>query len=287
MENRNIPVILNLCDDFSAGYAGEKQLNEMIENLYRYAPFPVEITGIRIGAETCGFLFSRMTVAQWKAVSRMAGEILKRDGLSVTLTVPVVEQSAWKAAKKLLEDALQQPWIHSMAVNDFGALKVAAGQTEESLCRGKKIVLGRYFDKRFRDPRVPDEDMTAEESAVCSDTWNLLIRQYGICGVELECMKQNPGFYDTDLDVSVHFPYSLVSSGQICEFSGIGNPEKGRFEIGHCREQCRGIIGTAFHKSLKKPLIKSENALYMKNSAEMLDPVLLKSPGFSLIYTEL
>lgn len=31
MENRNIPVILNLCDDFSAGYAGEKQLNEMIE----------------------------------------------------------------------------------------------------------------------------------------------------------------------------------------------------------------------------------------------------------------
>lgn len=174
-----------------------------------------------------------------------------------------------------------------MAVNDFGALKVAAGQTEESLCRGKKIVLGRYFDKRFRDPRVPDEDMTAEESAVCSDTWNLLIRQYGICGVELECMKQNPGFYDTDLDVSVHFPYSLVSSGQICEFSGIGNPEKGRFEIGHCREQCRGIIGTAFHKSLKKPLIKSENALYMKNSAEMLDPVLLKSPGFSLIYTEL
>ena len=209
MENRKIPVVLNLCDDFSAGYAGKKQLNEMIENLYRYAPFPVEIAGIRIGAETCGFLFSRMTVTQWKAVSGMAEEILKRDGLPVTLTVPVVEQSAWKAAKKLLEDALRQSWIHSIAVNDFGALKVAAGQTEEALCSGKKMILGRYFDKRFRDPRVSDERMTADESAVCSDAWDLLIRRYGICGVELECMKQNPGFYDTDLDVWYIFPILL------------------------------------------------------------------------------
>lgn len=287
MENRIIPVILNLCDDFSMGDIKKIHIEEIVGNLNKYAPFPVRIVGIRIGAETCGFLFSKMEISHLSAVADMAREVIKADNLLVNLVIPVVEQTVWKRAKTMLYEAMELPWLHAITVNDLGALRVVADYKKKMPVHDKSIFLGRYFDKRFRDPRILMKEMLVEESGMNSDIWKYLIQKFDIKAMEIECLPYDLEFSVQNISVNVHFPYSLVSSGQICEFSGIDRQNKGRFMIGNCQKKCLGISGTALHRSFRQPLIKSKNALYIKNALSSIDMNVFKKPNVSLIYTEL
>lgn len=280
-QSRKIPVLLNLCDEISFGARPLEETYTMIRALGEHAPFPAQVRGIRLGAETCGFLFADMKLSRFREIADKAGELTGESRPEIRLVIPVIEQSVWKEAADLIRETLKEPWLDSVAVNDFGALRLvreAAGK------RKIRIILGRFFDKRFRDPRT---EAGTDESALLTGQWQKILEQYGVEGLESECLDSGyvrlPG---ADTASYVHLPCSLQSSGQICEFSGIGMPEKDHFRIGRCRKQCLGLRAFAHHKELRKPLIKAGNALYIRNSLSRERIRELLSDGITVIYTD-
>ena len=283
-----IPVLINLCDEISYGAADASSVRRIAENLNTYAPVPMEIRGVRIGAETCGFLFAGMQLSRFREVIETVRKEPWGENAEIHLVIPVAEQSAWGKVKELIRAVMREPWIDSVTVNDLGALKAVSDLKAEYGAEKIGIVLGRYLDKRARDPRNEDRAESAEGSALCTPGWLRIMDKYGVAGTETECLDQRIAVIpDPKIKSYVHLPYALLSTGQICEYSGINMPEKGHFRIGRCSRQCCGMKGYAFHKDLKKPLIKSKNALYIKNrvGAELIEQI--RSEGSTIIYTDL
>lgn len=281
MANKELPVYINLCDEYSIGYTKQENLAALFENMFSYSPFTLQLAGARIGAETCGFLFSELYPAALKSVADSIREISGNANLPINLVTPVIDQSVWEKAEKLILQLLDERWIDAVTVNDLGVLWTIVRKKSEDQSFDKKIILGRYFDKRFRDPRIAFDDVLREETDTDSELWRHLMDKSGILGVEKECFGEIPPHS------FVHFPYTLMSSGQFCEYSGIGKAEEGRFQTGRCHMQCMGLIGRATHNMLKQPLVKSKNALYMKLSLGQVAQDIFAQEGISLIYTEL
>lgn len=283
-QNRKIPVLLNLCDEISFDARPLEEASAMIQALREHAPFPSQVRGIRIGAETCGFLFADMKLSRFREIADKAGELTGESRPEIRLVIPVIEQSVWKEAADLIRETLKEPWLDSVAVNDFGALRFVREAVGEGGKRKIRIILGRFFDKRFRDPRT---EAGTDESALLTGLWQKILERYGVEGLESECLDSGyvrlPG---ADMANYVHLPCSLQSSGQICEFSGIGMPEKDHFRIGRCRKQCLGLRAFAHHKELRRPLIKTGNALYIKNNLSRERIGELLSDGITVIYTD-
>lgn len=283
-----IPVLINLCDEISYGSADASFVSKIAENLNTYAPVPMEIKGVRIGAETCGFLFAGMQLSRFREITEAVRKEPWGEEAEIRLVIPVIEQSAWGKGKELIRAVMREPWIDSVTVNDLGALKAVSDLKTEYGAEKTKIILGRYFDKRARDPRNEDSAESAEGSALCTPGWRRIMDQFGIAGTESECLDQRIAVVpDLKIKSYVHLPYALLSTGQLCEYSGINMPEKGHFRIGRCSRQCCGLKGYAFHKDLRKPLIKAKNALYIRNrvSEELIEQI--RSSGSTIIYTDL
>lgn len=284
--NANIQsIVVNMCDERSLHPQLDIEeyllhINELLDK--NHLPFEWEITGIRIGAETCGRLFSALDPQKLEQLCRQA--FTKK--LAVSFVVPVLEQSCWETGIQTAEAMMETKMLHTFVINDFGVLKMLKERRQKGGWIPRELLLGRLFDKRFRDPRFEANAAFHEENTLMSEEWRSLCQKESISGIECECIGENFPFREPGLTYYVHMPYTLISTGQICEFSGIGLTDPDRFKLHDCHHQCLGLIARARHNALKKPIYKHGNSLYM--STAFTEDILhtLSAPNVKLIFTE-
>ena len=285
MNEKVYPMILNLCDEPS--FTGVGSLSEYIEQCKQNLeiaglPFSCEIKGIRIGAETCGQLYSSLKKETLMDLSHKARE----KNLSVSLVTPVFEQTRWEKAKQLTGEILTCQGADQLVVNDFGMFEYLENRRERKESCQAKILLGRLFDKRFRDPRFDLSASNTEEGIWDTPAFRELCKREKITGAECELLDNGFQIPDKSLPFYVHMPYTLVSQGNICEYSGIGLEENLRFKPGNCKKQCLFVTGRARHSVLKKMVYKHGNGLYMRGHLTKRNLECMQKGNITLIYTD-
>jgi hypothetical protein len=148
-------------------------------------------------------------------------ELVKR-GLKITLVVPVFWdlESGWKEVSELIT------YADEICVNDYGALERAKNL-------GRKIILGRLFFKKTRDPRYPE---LQNLSSSLNSAARRLVEDYKISSVEVEGVKNFSA--PANLEIAAHFPLAYITYG-ICLYASISLPAEKKFRSGgSCNFQC-------------------------------------------------
>lgn len=274
-------VCLNLTDEYTITDYNFDSLLESIKNQIRNLAgnYKFKITAVRLGAETCANLYSFISVKGLLEKARYFSD----KGFAVSLVFPVIDESNSEKCEKLLYECAESGYFDSVTVNDFGMLYLAKKT-------GLKTVFGRMFDKRVRDPRISESEFLegrAEEAGIFSESYMKLLTKEGITSLEAECFETGFGCGIPSVinQVYLHFPYRYITSGRICEFSGIGEENINKYRISECSMQCMKYVAKTSASPLRGVLYKHCNSLTerLSVSKNMLD--LFSMEKASIIYT--
>ena len=178
-----------------------------------------------VGSNFCSQYFLRQSMSLW----REAFALCRREGMAATLVVPVVSQRDLAEACQLVEEILTSygDMVDEITVNDVGMF---------AYCRqrcGRAINLGRLFFKEPRDPRYADLFETRHAVGLPAVLTGLF--SHGeVAGIEIDPthaaldLSEVRGFLP-QVSVGVHMPYCYLSTGNVCEFAGIGRPVREKF----------------------------------------------------------
>lgn len=254
-------VVLNLCDEYSV-YCGW-DFNQIINSAYmeiysKIGNYKLSIKEVRLGSETCCNLFR--FIPKDKLIHQMC--LLKEAGIEVSLVFPVVDESNYSLCCDLFLCSIENEAINNVVVNDYGMLL---------LCKEYqiKVILGRTFDKRLRDPRVQSDlflNGNPEELGLFSDAYLKMYIREGISSLELECLELGIGNIIPELITTIylHYPYRYITSGRICEFAGIGKENSKKFKINQCSMQCMKYIAKTQTSPIRNVIYKHCNAILEK-----------------------
>ncbi len=178
-----------------------------------------------VGSNFCSQYFLRQSMSLW----REAFALCRREGMAATLVVPVVSQRDLAEACQLVEEILTSygDMVDEITVNDVGMF---------AYCRqrcGRAINLGRLFFKEPRDPRYADLFETRHAVGLPAVLTGLFSRGE-VAGIEIDPthaaldLSEVRGFLP-QVSVGVHMPYCYLSTGNVCEFAGIGRPVREKF----------------------------------------------------------
>lgn len=236
-----------------------------------------EITGIRIGSETCSRLMESIHADRF----RMQIRKIKDAGLDVFVVFPNVSQANWNHIMTLIDICAEEN-IDGITANDFGVLSEAVNRSF------KKIILGRLFDRRMRDPRVGtiwNEKESLESPAILTDEYIDLYRREHLYAVETECFGLKESIPE-DVKLLIHVPYLLLTSGRFCETGGIGNDTEKKFRPNTCLFQCRKIRASGDAEFLRGKWYQYGNAIYSQIKKSTLMEILKIHKNTEIIYTE-
>ena len=210
-----------------------------------------EVVGVRFGAETCSRLLEKLPP---DTVRREIAWLRERSLLS-WFVFPVLREEALEPAKKMLEVLAEEP-ADGIVINDFGLLPLLQAADPD---RRMKRILGRCFDKRFRDPRLSLEG-EGEGNQLLEDPYPGILAGEGVSCLEWESFGNLSA--KGGMEQAVHVPFELVTFGQICELSGLDRPAEGKFSLAPCTAPCLRVNGTGHGDFLVSPVYQFGNALY-------------------------
>ncbi len=72
-------------------------------------------------------------------------------------------------------------------------------------------------------------------------------------------------------EIWLHFPFILMSSGRICEFSGINDKIHKRYFPCKCNCQCKDLVGKATSHGISGFLYQRGNAIYFQRSFQSME----------------
>ncbi len=272
----SIKIIINLSDIVS--FDSVDQLIQIAKSQIALAleKSKYEIYGLRYGIETCPYLVERFSLSSIIEVNRYA----ENHQLSTSFVLPVIAETAWPACEPLLNYCIKQNI--PIVANDFGVIEYVKRE-------GGKLLLGRMFDKRLRDPRIGQEHFyngLPEESGLFTDAYQEFLEREGIDVIECEALSL--GLIDSvnKQNLRIHVPYNIISCGMICEYAGIGKDNQNKFHIGKCSFQCLRVSGIAHSPEMISPMIKHTNALYMPINKRTIDKA-MELDNAIFIYTPL
>lgn len=234
------------------------------------------ICGIRIGSETC----SRMLEFIDANDMALLIEKIKVRGYKAYVVFPDICQHQWDYARKLL-DICYEKKADRIVVNDYGMLFEANERFRN------KVILGRMFDRRMRDPRCGTswkEGLKKEESNLGSQEYRQLYKREQLCGIEMECFGSMDSI-PSSWKVYVHIPYLLLTHGRICEFGGIQKSQESRYRLDSCHHQCQIVKSTGTAAFMKGVWYQRQNALYTTIKRETLSHLLEQYHFLTPIFT--
>lgn len=235
---------------------------------------------VRIGAETCATALRYTSI---DVLCRLA-DSFHCEGKNVSFVTPVIAEYDWPTVRRMMTGLIRNGAIDNIVANDFGIIALAHDM-------GIPVTMGRLFDKRLRDPRVNSQLYLSgepEECGVFSSAYTELLLHENITSIELEMLELGlkedvPEFIK---QVGFHVPFTLITSGMICEYSGLTKSNEQKFYIGQCIGQCRNILSTTHSMPLRTSLIKRCNAVYMTcQTTPQQIARLSQNPKVHLIYT--
>ena len=236
----------------------------------------VSVSGIRIGSETCSRMLDFLSADDFRRqISR-----IREQGFDAYAVFPDVAQSQWKKAQTLL-DACGEEGVRGIAVNDFGMLAEASERSFE------RVILGRLFDRRMRDPRTGiswKEDRALETLSILTEEYAKLYRREHLYAAEMECFGTCAGVPE-EVKLMVHVPYLLLTCGRFCEIGGIGLSEPQRYRINTCRRQCRNVAAVGSAPFLTGKWYQRGNALYTTAQKSTFLKIAAEHENLEMIYT--
>lgn len=217
---------LNLCELITPQSIKKRSIKGIISRALEKESF--EVDRIYLGSNFCSQFFLN-TSSSWDSIFDYA----KNNNISVTLTLPIFSQKDLNRAKIRIGELLENDEIDEVTVNDFGNLKYIKENFD------KKINLGRLFFKDPRDIRVPNYF-----NSEITPAWLTQLDQIDdISGIELDMATQKIKLPETvDPIISVHYPYTYMTTGNICKFASISKPLEKKFRPNDsCKLECSKI----------------------------------------------
>ncbi|MGE4344444.1 MAG: hypothetical protein AB7F20_09225 [Geoalkalibacter sp.] len=221
---------------------------------------PAETGRVYLGAEFCCWLLPpvRQLVFEITSVHHL--------GRRVSVVLPVLNESFLPRLPALLP-ALSE-FLHEgdeIVISDWGALALV-----RSFCPGVEVVAGRILSGQKRGPQVlPLDESSGAAGYLRRSRWHSeamveILRDLGICRVELDNPVQGVDPLPSGLRGTLHTPYAFVTSSRNCPWRTSGSTAA-----------CRGPCGEVFRLDaapLDAPLLQRGNTQFMKNRGLPADP---------------
>ena len=270
---------INLCE--AVGYDKEdwRTLKQIIDTTGAKAGID-RFDRVYVGSYVCENFFLGLTDSFHEAI----GELCWRYDMTATLVVPIFGQAFLERGEKRLDDLMERYG----AVYDELVVNDVAMYFHASKLYDIRIGLGRLMSKQQRDARVRELMKRTEEPALSSEQQECLqdTRANGmaplmefdpVCAaLDATALKEaNP-----DLELSLHAPLCLATTGRNCGPASATEPEDSKFRLGqgcthHClrmRQGCRTKEGIDY--------VKHGRAYYFTNTSCELRNV----PDWRLVY---
>jgi hypothetical protein len=163
--------------------------------------------------------------------------ICNKRNMNLTLVIPTFTGKDLEKGKKKINSFSHyfNHIIDEITVNDYGMLKYIRDTYEI------KINMGRLFMKDYRDPRHEDYFMRVYKPKIFTEYNNSIVKEYGVSGFEFDLTHEVVDFSNKpeNIQIGVHYPYSYMTVGHICELASIGKDisKKYRPNAG-CNKEC-------------------------------------------------
>lgn len=151
----------------------------------------------------------------------------------ITLVVPVVSQLDWASTVRCLASVIMtENRIDEIVVNDYGMLQTVRQQKEDG---SFKIIAGRLFHRNFRDGRYSEYTQTQVSIYDFPMLIDIKAMELDLTNSYMDCSGLSP-----DIDIYIHYPYTLATCGYTCEFFSSNLPTAVRFRSDtNCSLECR------------------------------------------------
>ena len=270
---------INLCE--AVGYAKEdwREIGRIVDDTGAKAGI-ASFDRVYVGSYVCENFFLGLPDSFHEAV----GEFCWRRNMTATLVVPIFGQAFLERGEKRLDDLMERYG----AVYDELIVNDVATYFHASELYDIRIGLGRLMSKQQRDARVGELMKRIEIPALSSEQKDCFqdVRANGM----LPLMEFDPvcaaldaaqlSEEEPDLELALHAPLCLATTGRNCGPASATDPEDKKFRLGegcthHClrmRQGCKTKEGVDY--------VKHGRAYYFTNTS----CVLQNAPGWRLVY---
>ena len=259
-------ICINLCE--AVGYADEdwRALNQIIKDTRNKAGIN-KYDRIYVGSYVCENYFLGLTDKFHEAIS----ELCWRYDISATLVVPIFGQAFLERGEKRLDSLME----HYGSVYDELIVNDVAMYFHASELYDIRIGLGRLMSKQQRDARVRELMRRTEVPALSSEQIECLqdtrinkmtplVELDPVCAaLDAKQLKEK----EPDLELALHAPLCLATTGRNCGPASATEPEDSKFRLGqgcthHClrmRQGCKTKEGVNY--------VKHGRAYYFTNTS--------------------
>lgn len=217
---------------------------------------------IYFGAEFCEHL-----IPEWSQVQQ-AMEFAGEHDLGFSFVTPFVADKGIEKLEKILGRLNQQAGGCEVIINDYGVIVLAQKYSRLTL------VAGRLLSKQRRDPNIARLKNTYSSSRFSdlgrsqfSSRFLTFIKEKGVSRVELDILPQGicDDFSSNDIDVSVYFPYTYLTTTRLCFFNQ--RPDCDIKDIIPCdNRECQNYgVFRLMHPNLASPILLKGNTQFFEN----------------------
>ena len=256
--------------EIAINYCGKDKIFPVSNDKKLRSFFP-EISDIKrayIGSEFCSY-FLRLFQ---KKIDGIVCDLINHFK-NITIVFPNILESDFNIFKEIVGQISNINVIDEIVINDFGTLKYLCEKEVK-----KKIVLGRLFTKNPRDPRVDlwNYDPIKEKSVLVDLVQNTpaykeLMEKHNIMRIETDYINQTyVRKLPTDILISVHYPYTYITSGNVCAVGSVHKSKNEKFKIKNkCFFDCTNYFSIVNNESLINPVINIGNSYFYEDTNDV------------------
>lgn len=251
---------LDFCEILSYLLKKKLDLKKIYETAKKQAGYDT-CERIYFGSSFCGKYF----LHQRKQVIEELKELCQKEGMHLTMTVPVFSQSDLAAGKEKIKELCEicQDVMDEITVNDYAMVVYLAGQ-----CR-QNLNLGRIFTKDYRDPRYKEYFSQTWFPKIFTAYLKNFLYKYKIAGIEFDPTHEliDLSQLPEKITAGVHEPYCYMTMGRICQyasFSYASIEKKFRANM-PCGEECQDTVIVYDAEEEKQKFIRIGRAVFFYN----------------------
>ena len=250
---------LNFCEILNVIYEQDSTYEIVIDKLMT-AKGLFNCQRIYIGSSFCSQYFLHLRNDE---IDSLVHACSKRN-VRLTLVIPTFTEKDLEKGKIKLKSFSQYFYqiIDEITVNDYGMLKYIRDSYDI------QINMGRLFMKDYRDPRHEDYFMRVYMPKIFTKSIEKLVKEYGVSGFEFDLTHEFVDFSHRpeDIHIGIHYPYSYMTVGHICELASINKEISKKFRPNAgCNKECHETrINYEFHDG--REWFKYGRTIYFNNS---------------------
>lgn len=157
---------------------------------------------------------------------RIAADYFRKEGIRITLVVPVFSEHILQGGKNAIEQALYSyaDLIDEIVVNDYGMLRYLKHlRGEYGYSFG--LIAGRLFFRNYRDARFAQGENISGPIFFPAELKGL------VEAADLDLVHEWMDFSEIpeEIRIHIHYPYVYATCSAICEFASARQPDHGKF----------------------------------------------------------